>query len=341
MAAGTYNTQTLMGLVPSVQQPALAFRNRVFSATVTSESEEVFFDRLADDIRIAPLVSPIMQGKVVEDQQFSTEFITPAYVKFKFPLRPAEMLKRSAGERLGGSLSLAQRKDARVMQLMAKGELMRARREELMAVEILRTGSVTIAGDGYGTRLVNFQRDAALSVTLAGGDLWSGTGNPASDLETWSFAAQNAPGGAPLSEYWMDPKGFKLLKARLTARNELAMLDTTYRGSNSTLELGPLREKVTYVGRLGTFDIYVYQDWYENEAGVVTQFMPDNTVIGVGAAGGVRAYGAIMDFDQLNAQEVFWKTFREDDPSVEYLMCQSAPILVPTRVNATFRATVA
>jgi hypothetical protein len=69
--------------------------------------------------------------------------------------------------------------------------------------------------------------------------------------------------------------------------------------------------------------------------------MPDNTVIGVGAVGGVRAYGAILDFEQFNAVEVFWKTWRENDPSVEYLMCQSAPILVPTRINASMRATVA
>ena len=119
------------------------------------------------------------------------------------------------------------------------------------------------------------------------------------------------------------------------------MLDTAYRGNDSSLNLGPMADKVNFMGRVGAFDIYVYQDWYVDAAGAQQNYMPDNTVIGCGAVEGVRAYGAILDHDSLRAQEAFYKTYRKEEPSVEYLLAQSAPVLAPARVNATFRATVA
>ncbi|MBC7843780.1 MAG: major capsid protein [Gemmatimonadaceae bacterium] len=341
MAAGSYSTQTLLALVPSLQEPALFLRNTGFPSVVNFDTEEIFWDRISDDLRIAPIVAPISEAQVVETTQFSSEFIIPPYVKFKFALKPGDMLRRKAGERLSGTLSPQQRKDAKIMELMNTAESMRARREEFMASEILRTGSLTITGKGYGTRTINFQRAAALSVTLAGANLWSATtSNPLKNLEDWSLLAQQQPGGGPLQNFIMDPAAFGLLKAQLLFRGEEKALSTDYRGNASALNLGPMKGKVNYGGNLGAYDIWVYQDWYTDAAGAQQPYMPANTVIGLGAAGGTRAYGSILDFDNLLAQEVFYKTIRKDDPSIEYLIAQSAPILVPTRVNATFRATV-
>jgi hypothetical protein len=341
MPPGTYSTQTLMGVVGSLQQPALFVRNAGFSSVVTFDTEEVFFDKIADDLRIAPFVAPVMAGRVIEAMQSRAEFIQPAYIKPKFPIRPGEFLKRRAGEPISGSLSPQQRKDAKLAELLQTSETMRARREELMAVELLRSGQVTIAGDGYGTRVVDFQRDASLTVTLSGGALWSGTGNPLGDFEAWSLLAQNAEGGAPLTDYVLDPASWTLGKARIIARGDDKIINQDFRGNTSSANLGPLSGKANLVATFNNFRIWVYQDWYKNDAGTVVPYMTANQVLGFGPFGGVRAYGAILDFESLIAQEVYYKTIREDDPSVEYLLGQSAPILIPTRVNATFRATVA
>lgn len=342
MPPGSYTTQQLAAVIPSLQVPPLFLLSTFFPNTILSEQEEVFFDKIADDIRIAPLVSPVVQGRVVEDQAFRTEYIIPAYTKFKYPLRPRDLIRRTAGERIGGELSQAQRKAAIVAQRLAQGRAMWQRRLEFMASEVLRTGQLTVTGEGFGTRVLNYGRAAGLTVTLTLTARWSDAGsNPLLDLETWSRTAQQTEGGGPLVRYVMDPAAFNLFKARITARDELSMLNTEIRGNASALNLGPLADKVTYAGRVGSFEIWVYQDWYENEAGVQTAFMPANTVIGVGNAIGTKLFGAIQDFDNLAATDFHAKTFVEDDPSVEYLLCQSAPILACGRINATFCATVA
>ena len=56
---------------------------------------------------------------------------------------------------------------------------------------------------------------------------------------------------------------------------------------------------------------------------------------------GVRAYGAIRDEDAgFQALPYFAKSWKENDPSVRYLLMQSAPLTVPYRINASFCATV-
>jgi hypothetical protein len=226
-------------------------------------------------------------------------------------------------------------------QRLLAGENMRVRREELMAVQALRTGTVTITGEGYGTRVLDFQRAAGLTKTLSGAALWSdAASNPLAALEAWSSEAQMTELGAPLTTFIMEPAALALFRERLRVRGDTMLLDTSFRGGASVAELGPLAGKVNYVGRFGAFEIWTYQDWYKDDAGTVVPFLASGDVIGIGAAEGTRFYGAIQDFDNMIETEVYAKTYREDDPSVEYLLMQSAPVLAPRRINATFRAKV-
>jgi hypothetical protein len=56
---------------------------------------------------------------------------------------------------------------------------------------------------------------------------------------------------------------------------------------------------------------------------------------------GVRAYGAIRDEEAgLQALPYFVKSWIEPDPSVRFIMMQSAPLLVPYRVNACIKVQV-
>ena len=55
-----------------------------------------------------------------------------------------------------------------------------------MASEVLRTGKETVTGEGYPTVVVNFSRDAALTVALLSTARWGETGVvPLDDLESW------------------------------------------------------------------------------------------------------------------------------------------------------------
>ena len=59
------------------------------------------------------------------------------------------------------------------------------------------------------------------------------------------------------------------------------------------------------------------------------------------AVEGVRCFGAVLDKSAgYQAVDYFPKMWEEEDPSVEYLMTQGAPLMVPSDPNATFMLTV-
>jgi hypothetical protein len=98
---------------------------------------------------------------------------------------------------------------------------------------------------------------------------------------------------------------------------------------------------LTFMGNIDGFNIFTYADWYVDDNGNEQPMLPSGTVIMCGEVLGVRAYGAIRDEESgYQALPFFIKSWVEKDPSVRFLLMQSAPLVVPYRVDATFCATV-
>jgi hypothetical protein len=96
-----------------------------------------------------------------------------------------------------------------------------------------------------------------------------------------------------------------------------------------------------FMGTIDDFNIFTYADWYVDDNGTEQPMLPSGTVIMCGEVEGVRAYGAIRDEKAgYQALPFFSKSWVEEDPAVRYLLLQSAPLVVPYRVDATFCATV-
>jgi hypothetical protein len=340
----TYDSVELLGMIESLENdPITLFRDRYFGTEQTFESEEVHFDVVDKSRRLAPFVSPLVKGKVVEKEGFSTKYFRPAYVKPKTPINPTDALKRIAGESLTGSLSLAQRRDAHVVKALQTHIEMLDMREEVMASEILRTGKVTIAGEGFPTQVIDFGRHAHLTVTLTNNNRWNvnhADATPLADLRAWALLVRQKS-NVVVSDVILEPNAFAALLDRISAA-EKALLFDSLRGSQSRVELGPrLAQKVRYEGRLGEFDFWTYSDTYTDAAGAEQQVMPTGSVVLTGAAvEGVRAYGAILDVDAMVATRVWPKMWKEEDPSRLWVMTQSAPLLTPLRPNASFGAKV-
>jgi hypothetical protein len=186
MSIDIFNTHVLSKVVERLDRPSSFLLDTFFGQEQTEESEEIHFDIDKSKPRLTPFVSPLVAGKVVDDEGFTTKSFKPAYAKDKRRFDPARPLKRSIGEKIGGTLSPQQRLEANLNRTLIKQLENLTRREEVMASEALRTGKVTVSGDEYPTVVVDFQRDAALTVALAGGSRWGETGVSALDnLEDW------------------------------------------------------------------------------------------------------------------------------------------------------------
>jgi hypothetical protein len=345
MSIDIFNTHVLSKVVERLDRPSSFLLDTFFGQEQTEESEEIHFDIDKSKPRLTPFVSPLVAGKVVDDEGFTTKSFKPAYAKDKRRFDPARPLKRSIGEKIGGTLSPQQRLEANLNRTLIKQLENLTRREEVMASEALRTGKVTVSGDEYPTVVVDFQRDAALTVALAGGSRWGETGVSALDnLEDWVALIQEKSGAVGRTVI-MDALAWRVFKSDPKVEK---LLDIRRIADSTNLSLGPLafgqgNELARYVGTIGDLDFWVYNDRYVDDNDVVQKLLPDYTVL-VGSTGqleGTRCYGAIQDEKAgYRAQRYFSKSWLEEDPAVRWLLLQSAPLIVPYRPNASFCATV-
>ena len=345
MSIDIFNTHVLTKVVEKLERPSSFLLDVFFGQEQTEDSEEIHFDIDKSKPKLTPFVSPLVAGKVADDEGFTTKSFKPAYAKDKRRFDPNRPFKRSIGEKIGGTLSPQQRLEANINRTLSKQLENLTRREEVMASEALRTGRITVSGDEYPTVVVDFQRDPSLTVGLAGGSRWGETGvNALDNLEDWVARIQEKSGAVGRTVI-MDALAWRVFKADPKVEK---LLDIRRLRDAADLALGPIafgqgNDLARYVGTIGDLDFWVYNDRYVDDNDVVQKLLPDYTVL-LGSPTqleGTRCYGAIQDEKAgYRAQRFFSKSWLEEDPAVRWLLLQSAPLIVPYRPNASFCATV-
>jgi hypothetical protein len=338
--ADLFSTDVLTTVVGSLIGNPSFLIDRYFPITQSEMSEQIHFDVIPGKRRIAPFVSPLVEGQIVENLGMTTNTITPAYIKDKRVFDMNRPLKRSPGEQIGGTLTPMDRQRALLATSLQDQLNMLRRRQEVMAGEILTTGKSTISGDKYPTQVLDFGRAAGNTITAA--TLWSvTTSTPLNDLQDWSQIVLQQT-GAMLSDVIMTVDVWKIFKSNQSVQAFLNLW-RTWTAQPSMAAPAQVTEGGIYMGEIEGFNIYVYSGWYVDPAsGVETPILPAGTVIMTSAAlEGVKAYGAIRDEEAgLQAVPYYVKSWVEPDPSVRFVMLQSAPILFPYRPNASFKAKV-
>lgn len=337
-----YTTATLAGVVQRLRPPTTFWLNLCFGRQVNFETQYIDFDLIDKDRRLAPFVSPMAQGRVMTKQGFVSRRFAPAYVKPKDEVNPNHVITRMAGEAYNGELSQESRRNAIIADLLQGQKDKIWRRWEWMAAQAIINGSVTVEGDDYPTQNVDFQRDANQTIALTGSSAWGQTGVSIVDsLDTWNKQTQE------LSTYFpntlvVGTDAWAVMKADSEI---IELLNKNYRnGDSANLNLGPQSGEIAqYMGKIGVQDVWVYNDNYEDSTGATVPFMDSKTVVGLNPAGvqGIRCFGAIMDKRAgYRAMDIFSKMWDQEDPSVEYLMSQSAPLMVPMEPDAVWSASV-
>ena len=340
-----YTTTELIGVIQPIRVRGNFLRTLFFGAApILFDTPDIKWDRVFDDLRIAPFVSPYSPGKPRQDKGFQTESFVPAYLKPLDRVDPSKLVRRRPGEAIGGSLSLAERRDMMMMDYMNAHKIALERREEVMASEIVRTGRVTIVGEDYPAALVDFARDGSLTKLLTGSATWGniGTVSPIANVEGW-MNDQATLVGAAASHVIFDAKSWSLFVRDPDFKTRI---DLTLGQTTSAVQLGFMPGtpgSPVYRGRLGTVELYVYNDTYEDVDGTIKQLIPDYTVIiaAPGAYEGTPAYGAILDPRAGYAATPWFPTnWIDNNPAAEWVMTQSAPLLIPKRANASLCVTV-
>ncbi len=414
-----FSTNVLIHVVRNLKRPSNFLLDSFFPNIFPSPTEYVSIDVDVGLRRMAPFVSPLVEGTPVASRMFQTNTFKPAYIK---DLRQPDLRKpimRMMGERIGGELT----PEERIMQNLALelDDMVQGvdRRLEWMAAQSLVNGGYTVSGEGFAPVLLSFGRDPALSVDLStatgSGSPWSAT-NPASQsIEQWAQIVLQKSGAAP-TDIVFTTGAFNLFVLDPRVQQSVWYM----RGGDSQIELGgtaPVQGAV-FKGRWGEYRLWVYNEWFVDQiphmswaSGATTLTVPSGSSIAVGStltptpAGGsfeasvspgapgipvgcvvkavagntitlstattaaandvklsfesrmvpdntvilasknlegVRAFGAIMDEDfAYGALPYAPKSWVEKNPSRRQILMQSAPVVIPSRVNAALSAKVA
>lgn len=349
MTLSIYDTATLVQVVRNLKRPSQFLLDTFFPNLIEYTTKEFAIDVDAGKRRLAPFVSPLMQGKPVESRGITTTLFAPAYIKDKRGLDPFRPVMRAIGERIGGDLTPVEREMANLQYEMEDQVQMIDRRLEWMAASELQTGAVTIAGDGYPTQFVNFQRDASLTVALAAGAKWTagnvgtptapGAVRPSQNIDAWGAQVLQMS-GAVVSDVVFTPSAWNafLLDYRVVGTIQFPP------GDGGGVDItGGIKVGAQYKGVWGSYRLWLYNDWYvDPDSDLQYPMLQDgNVIIASRQMQGVRAFGAIIDPQfAYGALAYAPKSWLVEDPAQRWLMMQSAPMLVPSRVNASMCVTV-
>jgi hypothetical protein len=347
MAFDLYSTAALLGVIRVTPLESAYWLDNFFGRQMTFDTEEIMFDRIKTNRRLAPFVSPVVQGRVIRSQGYETRAFRPAYSKPKHIVDPNRVFTRLAGEDLGGSSTPAQRWNAAVAENMAEERTMLQRLFNWMAAMAVIYGKVTITGEDYPTQVVDFGRVAGLTRVLTGTARWGEADakplDDIKDLRTLAFKE----GGSVINRLTMGIEAFDRFFASQDVKDLLKGDSVNVnRTSDSTLSaMGSTDTPYEYRGVLqgangqGRIEVYTYNEQYEDADGNTVDYMSPYDVVGTGPGiQGVRCFGAIRDKRAgLQAIPIFPKMWDQEDPSLTYTMSQSAPLMVPANTNNSFR----
>jgi len=337
-----YDTHTLARVMDErIDTPSTFLLDLFFSTVQNFDTETIDFDLIKTGRKLAPFVHPDASAKPTNSGGYITKSFKPANVKLLEVVKPGRAMKRMAGERYSGDMSPVERMDAVMVDVLAAQERAVLYRLEWMAAQALRFGKVKVEGEDYPTQVVDYERHESLSVALTGANRWGQAGvKPLDSIETWAQATQDKCGIAP-GMVVLGGGAWKLARQDEDFRK---VLDVR-RQATGNVELGPIKPddvtRARYVGAIGDFEFWVYQQSFEQGDGTSERFIDDfNVIMGSPAIEGVRAFGAIQDVASLVPQEIFRKVYDTENPSRRNAYSESAPLVVPSRVNASFCAKV-
>lgn len=336
-----YSSAALLALIATLRPAPSAILDRYFPTSTTSEKEEVAIDVFSGQRSVTPFVLPDVEADVSEASGYETRFFRTGYAKDIIPFSPGRAIKRMAGEQINGTLSPAERMRALVSQDQLDMINRLRRRKEVMAMEALTKGKQTFTGKRYPLAVVNFQRDASCApAALAGALRWGQAGiKPLALLEEWAEIPSDLSGFS-CYDVILGKNAWAVFKEDADVKERLEYIREE--GVQSLNRGAQLEEGLILRGIIDNFNIFTYAGKYKDPADntVKNIYNADEVTITSTGIAGVQAHGAIENVEGLTEAEYFPSQWVEKNPSRLMSMIESAPLLVPTQVNAAYNRKV-
>jgi hypothetical protein len=293
---GTYDTALMLEAINATPRPRTALRERVFGGRVTAfETQYVLCDWLKGKRSMAPFVSRVIGGKLVEKLAMTTKRYEPPMVAPRGIFRGDEAFERMPGEVIGGAASPDDRAQATIARQLDMHDQLITRREEWMIAKMLTTGVIPIVGEGVSDEI---DLGHTLTDVLSGVSLWSATtAEILANVRDWRRSVVQASGitpdtmilGADAADAFLADE---TIQETLDKKNVMVGM----------IDVRQLPNGIEYLGTINGVDFFGYDEWYiDDDSGVETPMVPADTVVVFASAdrnpGARMLYGAYYDVE--------------------------------------------
>lgn len=328
----------------AVSQPRflLAFFGGFPNAMKSVETEYIESDLFKTKVRVAKFVNPDAVAKGTEKLTFVEQQIKLPTIKDKRSLTSKEMRSKGFGETIYDSSSNQTRVAAAMDTELVDMDSTIMNRLELMAIESIFDGRMTIIGEGEN-RIIDYSRKTGLSIDLGAGNYYgSNGGTPNEDFD--DFIALLGENGYTATHVVGRLATMKVLANHTAIKSEI---------DNRRIENGNLRfqsmmkEKgAIYYGMYKNCELWGYDGNYVDNAGVSQKAVPakkiafiaaetDNTII-PGYAGDMHIDSGALSTESMQVSIAADKKVQKihvggdiSAPTLELYMGQTVAPIMP------------
>lgn len=330
-----YTTKAMAKAMRQDKKAGTFLMDKFFGKVDPKIGKTVTIDIIKGKRRLAPFQTPRVEGELVEKQGHSTREYTPAYLKPKDELAATDVLDdRIAGDNEYSLTSPQEREAIALAAQLNDLEDMIIRREEWMCAQQLVNGYVDVVGKGVNYR-IDLGMEASHKITVA--TVWSDVANatPFSDIGD-AVALISKDAGISANTIIANSE---LIEEMLNTADMESKLNTRRMdlGQINPMQFG---ENATYYGDIVVkgkrLEIWSYDEWFLDENDVEQPMIPDGKVVVTSDNADFRRhYGAIKDKKAgWAAMPRFPKTWDQEDPSITWIMVQSAPLPAAHQIDA-------
>lgn len=323
------------------------FLDRIFTGVSQEYAESLAIELIQGDRRLAPFVSDVEAGVIVDKTRAEKRTVTLPRMRPKKRFSAPELLQQRFPGQQGPFASpevISAARNQRIALELQDLKNICVRTEEWMAVQAC-LGSLSVDAENINFA-IDFRIPGDNKPSLTGKDKWNYhesdlTGDPLADMEDWCAIVSKATGyrpdtiigpTAPIRSLITHPKVKELLNLR-------------------NYDVGALsRGAATFKGNLAGVNIYEYNNTYVDKDGTSHDMIPSTQVIllPMNSPHFIRHYGQIMDLGEEQgdalmapvAMPFFAKSFKESDPSALWFLAESRPLPVPHWPEQIIVATV-
>lgn len=339
MPIDMFKTRTMIELLEQMKPARTFLKNTFFGGTPrTFDTEYVDIDIIKGKRRMAPFVSPVVGGKTVERLGYKTDTYKPVLIAPDMVTTAEDAMRRAAGENIYGAASPSERMAEQLGRDLAELDSLITRREEWMCAQALFTGQIHMVGEGVD-EIVNF--GLTHNEILAGTDLWTdASSNPLAYLRSVRRTIIQDSGVSPnIMIAGSDAIDAFLANAAVQKAMDMRRVDM------GQIVPSTLPNGVTYYGYIRdvALDIYGYDEWYLDDAGIEQPMVPvDKILVASTNARTDMLYGAIVEADtnETFALPRVPKSWTVPKPSARFVALKSRPLPVPVQIDAFYVAKV-